>query len=80
MTTLVLNYSQSLFEVIFNGLKKIIQGAMIGFMVSRQIQANERIAEQLIRAGEYRQDEYWTLLASLNHKTIQAIHKEVRGE
>ncbi len=76
MTTLVLNYSTSLLEVIFNGFKKTLQGFMVGWMISRQSSANVTIAEQMIRAGEYRDEDYHWLLADLNARTIAAIKKE----
>ena len=49
---------------------------MIGWMIARQTQANQHVARQLISHGEYRQDDYWTLVSDLNRKTIQNIHKE----
>jgi len=76
MTTLVLNYSQSLFERLWKGLKYTLQGFMIGYMISRQTEANRTVAQMLVNSGEYRQDDYWNLLHQLNHKTIQDIHKE----
>jgi len=55
---------------------------MIGWMVARQTQANRHIADILIRSGEYRKGEhnYYTLLADLNQKTIQNIHKEYNND
>lgn len=76
MTTTILNYSQNLLELIFTSLKKTVQGFMIGWMISRQTEANRTVVQQMINAGEYRQDEYWTLLHQINRKTIQSIHKE----
>ena len=76
MTTLVLNYSQSLLERIFNGLKKTLQGFMVGWMIARQSAANATVAEQMIRAGEYRNEDYHWLLANLNARTIASIRKE----
>jgi len=49
---------------------------MIGWMVARQTQANQEVARQMIKYGEYRQDEYWNLVAKLNRDCIQRIHKE----
>ena len=49
---------------------------MIGWMIARQTQANQHVAKQLIQHGEYRQDDYFTLVAKLNQETIQSIHKE----
>ena len=76
MTTVILNYSQSLIEVIINGLKNTLKGVMIGYMIARQTQANRYVADQSVKYGEYRQEEYWVLLNDLNQKTIDQIHKE----
>lgn len=76
MTTAILNYSQSLIEVIINGLKTTLKGMMIGYMVGRQTSANSRVAEFLISTGEYRQEQYWEILNRLNIETIDSIHKE----
>ena len=73
MTTLVLNYSTSLLERFLSGLKRTLQGVMIGYMISRQTQANYHVAQMLINAGEYRQDEYYSLVHQLNQKTIKDI-------
>ena len=51
MATAILNYSQSLIEVIINGLKTTLKGMMIGYMVGRQTSANSRVAEFLISTG-----------------------------
>ena len=87
MTALVLNslnFSTNLFEKIFDKiwvtLTKTLQGMMIGVMVARQTQANQYIAQQMIKYGEYRQDDYYHLLHELNRKTISNIHKEVTSE
>lgn len=76
MTTIALNYSQSLLNGIWRVFKKTLQGMMIGYMIARQTQANQYVAQQLINSGEYRRDEYWILLSSLNQKTIDSIQKE----
>lgn len=76
MATAILNYSQSLIEVIINGLKTTLKGMMIGYMVGRQTSANTRVAEFLISTGEYRQQQYWEILNRLNRETIDSIHKE----
>ena len=76
MTTIAINYSRSLLSILWNGLKKTLQGIMIGWMIARQTQANQHVAKQLIQHGEYRQDDYYTLVAKLNQETIQSIHKE----
>jgi len=80
MTTMVLNYSQSLLEGLWSGLKKTLQGVMIGYMIARQTEANRLVAQQLVNAGEYRQSDYWSLLNDLNARTIQSIHKEFKDD
>ena len=87
MTTIALNYSLSLLDgflsilkTIGNGIKKTLHGIMIGFIVARQTKANEYVAEQMIRYGEYRKDEYYNLLHELNKQTIENAHKEVTSE
>ena len=80
MTTLVLNYSQSLLEGLWSGVKKTLQGIMIGYMIARQTEANRLVAQQMINAGEYRQTDYWVLLNDLNAKTIASIHKEFKDD
>lgn len=76
MTTLVLNYSQSLLSVIAHSVKKTLQGMMIGMMIARQTQANAAIAQQLIRSGEYQKEDYYWLLADMNSRAILSINKE----
>lgn len=76
MTALALNYSQSLFNGFWRVLKKSIQGIMIGYMIARQTQANQHVAQLLIRAGEYRQQDYYNLVHQLNQKTIESIHEK----
>ena len=71
-----LNYSGKLLSKLLRGIKLTFQGVLIGFMISRQTAANQHVARQLCEIGEYRQDEYWTVLADLNRKCIQSIHKE----
>lgn len=80
MTTIALNYSQNLLEGFFRVLKKTLQGIMVGYMVARQTEANKVVAQQMINAGEYRQDEFYALLSDLNTKTISSIHREVCSE
>lgn len=87
MTTTALNYSLNLLDGFLsvlkttsNGIKKTLQGVMIGMMVARQTKANEYVAEEMIRYGEYRKDDYYHLLHELNKKTIDRVHKEVTGE
>jgi len=43
--------------------------------VSRQIAANEQIARALLI--EYKEHTYYSLLAELNHKTMEAYKKNV---
>ena len=71
-----LNFSGKLLNVLYTGVKKTLQGIMIGLIIARQTQANQHVARQLIDTGEYRSDEYWNLLSDLNAKCIQSIHKE----
>ena len=85
MTAIALNYSKSLIEgflavlkIVLNGAKKTLQGIMIGWLIARQTQANTHVARLLIDSGEYNRSEhtYYTILADLNRKTIDNIHKE----
>lgn len=75
MTTIALNYSRSLLSILFNGVKKTLQGMMIGIMIARQTQANHYVAQQISKY-EYGGQEYYRILADLNRSTIQNIHKE----
>ena len=61
------------------GLKKTLQGFMIGWMVARQTQANRYAAEQISRY-EYNGENYWQILSDLNSKTISELHKEFANE
>jgi hypothetical protein len=76
MTTIALNYSKSLLEGLWTGLKNTLQGIMVGYILARQAAANQHVAQQLINCGEYRQEDYHNLLAELNRKAIQSIGKE----
>ena len=76
MTTTILNYSQSLVEVAFNGFKNILKAIIVGYMLARQAQANQAVARELIRIGEYRNTEYWSLVNKLNTQTNEQIKKE----
>ena len=71
-----LNFSGKLLNVFYNGVKKTLQGIMIGWIIARQTQANQHVARQLIDIGEYHSSEYWNLVSDLNTKCIQSIHKE----
>ena len=76
MTTLVLNYSQSLLNGTLSFFKKALQGMMIGIAISRQCEANKYVAEQMVRTGDWSQDDYYVILQDLNTKSINAIEKE----
>jgi len=82
MTTIALNYSKSLLEglfsilkIVFGGVKKTLQGMMIGIMIARQTQANHYVAQQISKY-EYNGQEYHRILHELNQSTIAQIHKE----
>ena len=64
MTQLVLNYSTSLLETIWENLKGIGRS----FVFARQMSANRHNAEYLWHSGEYRS--YHEALESLNRKTL----------
>jgi hypothetical protein len=72
MTQIVLDASHN----VWTALKKTLEGMMVGYMIGRQTSANRHVAQQLINVGEYRQDEYYNLVASLNTKTIASIRSE----
>jgi len=81
MTTLALqslNFSTKVLEKVGVILKKTLQGIMVGWMISRQTQANRHLALLLIQSGEYQKGEhnYYSLLSDLNQKTIQQINEE----
>ena len=63
MTTIVLNYSTSLLEKIWENLK----GFGRSLIIARQMQANRDIAEYLWTTGEYKT--YHEALHALNQKT-----------
>ena len=62
MTQLVLNYSTSLLETIWENLKSFGRS----FLLGRQMQANREIAAHLVKTGEYRN--YHDALYSLNKR------------
>ena len=75
MTTIALSYSKSLLEglfsilkIVFGGVKKTLQGMMIGLMIARQTQANHYIAQQISKY-EYNGQEYHRILHELNQST-----------
>ncbi len=61
MTTLVLNYSASLFESIYALLQKIENA----FLLARQMQANH-YAAKLLSDAEYKGKEYHRILSEMN--------------
>ncbi len=69
MTTLVLNYSRSLFEVIGDFLSSMTTA----IQVSRQIEANQRIA--VLLRHEYPHENYDGIVAILNDKTLREYYK-----
>jgi hypothetical protein len=74
MTALALNYSQKLWhliEVVFNGLKKTLQGMMVGYILARQNQANFDLARRMLH--EYPEHTLASLHAELNRKTLDSI-------
>ena len=78
MTTIALqslNFSTKLLNGLFEGVKKTLQGIMVGYMLARQNQANRYIAERLI--CEYRDTHtVASLHAELNRKTLESIAKD----
>ena len=73
-----LNFSTKVLEKVGTSLKNTLRAIMIGWMIARQTQANTHLARLLIESGEYNHGEhnYYTILADLNRKTIDNIHKE----
>ena len=71
MTQLVLNYSTSLLEVIWENLKGIGRS----FIFARQMSANREIAEFLYRTGEY--NSYHEALSDLNEKCLNEMKKQI---
>ena len=72
MTQMVLHAGHN----VWSAIKKTLEGMMVGYMIGRQTSANRHVAQQLINVGEYKQDEYYNLVASLNTKTIASIRSE----
>jgi len=77
MTTIALNCSTKILEGSLNVVKKILHGMMIGWMISRQTQANKAVAEQISKY-EHNGENYWDILNELNAKTIAGIEKEFK--
>jgi hypothetical protein len=65
MTTLVLNYSTSLLESIWEKLK----GIGISFIVARQMSVNAECARFLVRNGEFK--DYHEALYTLNQNVLK---------
>jgi hypothetical protein len=76
MTTIVLNYSQSLFNGLWRVLRNTFKGMILGYMLARQTQANYRIARLLI--CEYRGAGHTveSLHHKLNMETLDRLRKE----
>ena len=69
MTTLVLNYSRNLFDIIgdfFSSLTTAVQ-------ISRQIETNQRLA--VLLRHEYPHENYDGIVAILNDKTLREYYK-----
>ena len=75
-----LSFSTKVLEKLGRILKKTLQAMMLGLMIARQTQANTHLARILMDSGEYNRSEhdYYTILADLNKKTIDNIHKEFK--
>ena len=69
MTTLVLNYSRSLLEVIGD----IFSSLGTAVKVSRQIEANQKIA--VLLRHEYPHENYDGIVAILNDRTLREYYK-----
>jgi len=61
MTTLVLNYSMSLFETVLSFFQNIVNALLL----ARQIQANH-YAAKMLSDTEYRGKEYYRILSDMN--------------
>lgn len=69
MTTLALNYSRNLLEVIANFFSSITSA----IQVSRQMEANLKLAHML--KHEYPNETYQGIVAILNQKTVKEYYK-----
>lgn len=74
MTTIALNYSQSLLNSIWVHLKGISTSVVKSVQASRQLQANEQVARLMLH--EYKEHTYDSLLAELNRKTLESIYND----
>ena len=79
MTTLVMKgYSLALKEtatIFFSGIFSWIGSIGKAIQVSRQMEANAQIARYMLH--EYPEHTYYSLLAELNHKTLEVYTKNV---
>ncbi len=76
MTTLVLNYSRSLFDVFkppFKAIGSFLSSLGTAIQVSRQIEANQKIA--VLLRHEYPNENYDGIVAILNDKTLKEYYK-----
>ena len=79
MTTIVMKgYSLALKEtatIFFSSIFSWIGSIGKAIQVSRQMAANEQIARHMLH--EYPEHTYYSLLAELNHKTLEVYTKNV---
>lgn len=78
MTTLMLNYSQSLLKDFVNGLKHFLQKTMLGIQLARQQQANTLLADQLYRSGDYRPKTKHQICHDLDVNSYEWYEKEIK--
>jgi hypothetical protein len=74
MTTIALNYSQNLLNIVWTQLKAFFISVGKSIQAARQIQANEQVARMLLH--EYKEHTYDSLLAELNRKTMESIYND----
>ena len=72
MTEIALNYSRSLLEGFWGGLKTTLQGIMVGWIIARQTQVNQMIARRIATT----EIPYGEALEKLNTDTLNSIHRE----
>ena len=76
MTTLVLNYSRSLFDVFkppFKAIGDFFTSLGTAVKVSRQIETNQKLA--VLLRHEYPHENYDGIVAILNDKTLREYYK-----
>ena len=78
MTTLVLNYSQSLLKDFIRGLKIFLLKTILGIQFARYQQANAHLAEQLYRSGDYRPKTKHQINHDLDVTTYEWYEKELK--